>query len=138
MDVVQKLTEKLVQKNENLPKFKTGDEISVHVKVKEGEKERIQIFKGVVIKLQGSGTTRAFTVRKMSSGTGVERTWPLTSPALDKIELLKIGKIRRSRIYYLRNLRGRAAKIKSELVTQTKKAKKPKNSKEAKETAAKT
>ncbi len=95
--------------------FQTGDTIGVHVKVKEGEKERIQLFKGVVLKIQGSGIGRSFTVRKMSSGIGVERTFPFASPAVDKVELIAHGKIRRSRLFYLRNLRGKAAKIKSEL-----------------------
>lgn len=106
---------------EAFPEFKSGDTISVHVKIKEGEKERIQVFKGNVIKVQGSGLGRTFTVRKMSGQFGVERTWPLNSPAIDKIELFAHGKVRRSKIFYLRKLKGRAARIESELAV-TKKA----------------
>lgn len=107
-----------------LPNFTTGDTVSVHVKVKEGEKERIQIFKGTVIKIQGAGVGRSFTVRKMSDGVGVERTWPLSSPAIDKVELQSVGKVRRSRVYYLRGLKGRAAKLESEYLTKSTEAKK--------------
>lgn len=106
-----------------LPAFKTGDTLSVHVKVKEGEKERIQIFKGTVIKVQGSGFGRSFTVRKMSDGVGVERTWPFSSPAVDKIEVHSVGKVRRSRIFYLRKLKGRAARLESEYAAPAKKIK---------------
>ena len=97
------------------PKFSSGDTISVSVKVKEGEKERIQLFKGVVLKIQGSGPNRTFTVRKVSEGIGVERTFPFASPMVDSIQVQAYGKTRRSRLFYLRALRGRAAKIKSEL-----------------------
>lgn len=97
------------------PKFSSGDTISVSVQVKEGEKTRIQVFKGVVLKIQGSGPSRTFTVRKVSEGIGVERTFPFTSPIVDSIEVLAYGKTRRSRLFYLRGLRGRAAKVKSEL-----------------------
>jgi len=111
---------KLFNKDVSLPSFKTGDTVSVHVKVKEGEKERIQIFKGNVIKVQGSGVGRSFTVRKMSGQFGVERTWPMQSPAIDKIDLIARGKVRRSKIFYLRDLKGRAARIKSEMVIEAK------------------
>ena len=114
-DLVQKVTFGKHTFSE-LPEFKTGDTISVHVKVKEGEKERTQIFKGVVIKVQGSAMGRSFTVRKMSSGVGVERTFPFASPAIGKIQVLSRGKVRRSKIFYLRGLRGRAARLESELV----------------------
>jgi large subunit ribosomal protein L19 len=96
--------------------FGPGDTIGVHVKVKEGEKERIQLFKGVVIKVQGKGMGKSFTVRKMSSGVGVERTFPFVSPAIDKIDVMTRGKVRRGRLFYLRALRGRAARLESELV----------------------
>lgn len=121
---------KLFNKDVKHPSFKTGDTVSVHVKVKEGEKERIQIFKGNVIKVQGSGVGRSFTVRKMSGQFGVERTWPMQSPAIDKIDLVARGKVRRSKIFYLRDLKGRAARIKSEMVIEAKgtKAKKKKAS----------
>ncbi|MEM7646340.1 MAG: 50S ribosomal protein L19 [Pseudomonadota bacterium] len=97
------------------PQFSSGDTISVSVKVKEGEKERIQLFKGVVLKIQGSGTSRTFTVRKISEGIGVERTFPFMSPIVDSVEVQAYGKTRRSRLFYLRGLKGRAAKVKSEL-----------------------
>lgn len=96
--------------------FRAGDTVNVHVRVKEGEKERIQVFKGLVTKLQGSGASKSFTVRKMSSGVGVERTFPFLSPAIEKIEVLTSGKVRRAKLYYLRDLDGKAAKIESELV----------------------
>lgn len=121
MNFVDSVISALTPKPE-FPNFKSGDTLSVHVKVKEGEKERIQIFKGTVIKVQGAGLERSFTVRKMSDGIGVERTWPFTSPAVDKIELHSIGKIRRSRLFYLRKLKGRAARLESEYVTTAKKA----------------
>ncbi len=99
-------------------KFKAGDTVSVHVKIKEGDKERVQIFKGVVIKIQGSSMGKSFTVRKISSGVGVERTFPFVSPSVQKIDVIAIGKVRRSRLFYLRELSGRAARIESELVIQ--------------------
>ena len=95
-----------------LPQFKAGDTIVVHYKVKEGNKERIQLFEGVVIRVSGGGIAKNFTVRKVSSGVGVERIIPLNSPLIDKIEVKRIGKVRRSRLYYLRNLSGNAARIK--------------------------
>ena len=103
------------QAQKEFPKFSSGDTISVSVKVKEGEKERIQLFKGVVLKIQGAGPSRTFTVRKISEGIGVERTFPFTSPIVDSIEVQAYGKTRRSRLFYLRGLKGRAAKVKSEL-----------------------
>ena len=95
-----------------LPQFKAGDTIVVHYKVKEGNKERIQLFEGVVIRVSGGGIAKNFTVRKVSSGVGVERIIPLNSPLIDKIEVKRIGKVRRLRLYYLRNLSGKAARIK--------------------------
>ena len=95
-----------------LPQFKAGDTIVVHYKVNEGNKERIQLFEGVVIRVSGGGIAKNFTVRKVSSGVGVERIIPLNSPLIDKIEVKRIGKVRRSRLYYLRNLSGKAARIK--------------------------
>ena len=103
------------QKAPSFPKFSSGDTISVSVKVREGEKERIQVFKGVVLKIQGSGTNRTFTVRKVSEGIGVERTFPFNSPMVDAISVQAYGKTRRSRLFYLRALQGRAAKVRSEL-----------------------
>ncbi|MFP4445660.1 MAG: 50S ribosomal protein L19 [Desulfosudaceae bacterium] len=95
----------------DIPDFSAGDTIRVHVKIREGEKERIQVFEGVVIKRHNGGTNATFTVRKTSFGVGVERIFPLHSPSIDKIEVMKKGRVRRSRIYYFRNLRGKAAKI---------------------------
>lgn len=94
-----------------LPAFQTGDNVDVHVRVKEGEKERIQVYSGVVIKVQGSGISRSFTVRKMSSGVGVERSFPVASPALESVKITSRGKVRRSRLFFLRNLSGRSARL---------------------------
>ena len=96
--------------------FRSGDTVEVHVKVKEGEKERIQLFRGTVIRLHGSGASRSFTVRKMSEGVGVERTFPFASPSVEKVELVARGSVRRSKLFYLRSLRGKAARIDFELV----------------------
>lgn len=95
----------------DIPGFRSGDTVKIHVKVREGDKERIQIFQGVVISRKGSGTNESFTVRKMSGGIGVERVFPLHSPILDKIEVLRRGRVRRAKLYYLRGLRGKAARI---------------------------
>jgi large subunit ribosomal protein L19 len=94
------------------PAFGPGDNVKVHVKIKEGEKERIQVFQGVVISKRRGGTNATFTVRKVSYGVGVERIFPLHSPAIDKIEVVTRGRVRRAKIYYLRKLRGKAARIK--------------------------
>ncbi len=94
-----------------IPEFRPGDTVKVHVRVVEGSKERIQIFQGVIIARRGGGVRETFTVRKISGGVGVERIFPLHSPVLDKIELVRRGKVRRAKLYYLRDLRGRAARI---------------------------
>jgi large subunit ribosomal protein L19 len=94
------------------PDFGPGDNVKVHVKIREGEKERIQIFQGVVISKRKGNTNATFTVRKVSYGVGVERIFPLHSPALDKIEVVSRGRVRRAKIYYLRKLRGKASRIK--------------------------
>ena len=96
----------------DIPAFGPGDTVNVHVKVIEGTKERIQVFKGVVIRRQGGGIRETFTVRKESYGVGVERTFPVHSPVIDKIEVVTRGDVRRAKLYYLRNLRGKKAKIK--------------------------
>ncbi len=96
----------------DIPAFDSGDTIKVHVKIREGEKERIQVFQGVVIKKTKGLASARFTVRKISGGVGVERIFPLYSPAIDKIEVVTRGRVRRSKLYYLRNLRGKAARIK--------------------------
>jgi large subunit ribosomal protein L19 len=103
--------EKSYLRNTDVPEFSPGDTIRVHVKVKEGDKERIQIFQGVVIGRRGGGTREMFSVRKISGSVGVERMFPLHSPTVDKIELVRRGKVRRAKLYYLRNLRGKAARI---------------------------
>jgi large subunit ribosomal protein L19 len=95
----------------DLPEFRAGDTVRVHVKVAEGDKERIQIFQGVVIQRRGSGTRASFTVRKVSGGIGVERVFPLHSPVVGTIEIVRRGRVRRAKLYYLRNLRGKAARI---------------------------
>ncbi len=99
-------------KRTDVPDFRAGDTVKVHVKVVEGNRSRIQVFQGVVIRLQGAGVGRTFTVRKVSFGVGVERTFPLNSPIFEEIEVVTRGDVRRAKLYYLRNLRGKAAKIK--------------------------
>ena len=99
-------------KRDDVPEFRAGDTLKVHVKVVEGNRSRVQVFQGVCIRLQGSGIGRTFTVRKVSFGVGVERTFPLHTPIIDKIEVVTRGDVRRAKLYYLRNLRGKAAKIK--------------------------
>ena len=97
---------------DDIPPFRPGDSVKVHVKVVEGNRSRIQVFAGVVISRAGDGVREAFTVRKVSFGVGVERTFPVHSPIIDKIEIDRRGDVRRAKLYYLRNLRGKAAKIK--------------------------
>jgi large subunit ribosomal protein L19 len=99
------------------PDFGPGDTVKVHVKIKEGEKERIQIFQGVVISKRRGNTNATFTVRKVSYGVGVERIFPLHSPTLDRIEVVTKGRVRRAKIYYLRKLKGKAARIKERRLT---------------------
>jgi len=114
LDLIRRIT-KASENKKKFAEFRPGDTIEVFVKVKEGEKERVQIFKGVVIKMQGAGISRTFTVRKISDGVGVERTFPLASPSVDKIGLVSQGKVRRSKLYYLRALEGKKARIESEI-----------------------
>lgn len=103
------------QYREDLPEFEPGDTVNVHLRVVEGEKERIQQFEGVVLSKNGSGAGRTFTVRKMSGGVGVERIFPLHSPRIAKIEVRRRGHVRRSKLYYLRELSGKAARIKERM-----------------------
>lgn len=105
------IVEKEFSVRNDFPKFSAGDTVTVHYKIKEGNKERIQQFRGVVIQRSGSSFTETFTVRKMSGSIGVERIFPVSSPFIDKIELNKHGKVRRARIFYLRNLTGKKARI---------------------------
>jgi large subunit ribosomal protein L19 len=107
--LVQEITKEQLRKD--LPSFRPGDTLKVHVKVIEGSRERIQLFEGVVIKRRGGGISETFTVRKISYGVGVERAFPLHSPKIDKIEVARRGKVRRAKLYYLRALRGKAARI---------------------------
>ena len=110
---MQKLIEEITkeQLRTDLPAFRPGDTLRVHVKVVEGNRERIQVFEGVVIKRRGGGISETFTVRKISYGVGVERTFPLHTPKIAKIEVVRHGKVRRAKLYYLRELRGKAARI---------------------------
>lgn len=110
MNIVQAITQE--QLRQDIPSFRPGDTLKVFVKVIEGSRERVQLFEGVVIKRRGGGISETFTVRKISNGVGVERTFPLHSPKLDKIEVARRGKVRRAKLYYLRELRGKAARIK--------------------------
>jgi large subunit ribosomal protein L19 len=96
----------------DLPDFRAGDTVKVHARVIEGARSRVQIFQGVVIRRQGAGLRETFTVRKMSFGVGVERTYPVNSPGVDRVEIVTRGDVRRAKLYYLRELRGKAAKIK--------------------------
>lgn len=100
------------QMKQNITEFKTGDTIKVYAKIVEGSRERIQVFEGIVIKKQGGGNRATFTVRKKSSGVGVERTWPIHSPRIEKIEVVRRGKVRRAKLFYLRDRVGKAAKVK--------------------------
>ena len=109
MDTLQLLDRE--QMRTDIPQFKPGDTIKVHVRIREGDKERIQVFQGVVIRKRKGRINSTFTVRKISYGIGVERIFPLHSPMIDKIELVSRGRVRRSRLYYLRKLRGKAARI---------------------------
>ncbi|KHL15901.1 large subunit ribosomal protein L19 [Mumia flava] len=97
---------------DDVPEFRAGDTLKVHVRVVEGNRSRVQVFQGVCLRLQGSGVGRTFTVRKVSFGVGVERTFPLHTPVVEQIEVVTRGDVRRAKLYYLRNLRGKAAKIK--------------------------
>ena len=110
MNVVEALEKE--QMRGDIPAFRPGDTLKVHVKIKEGEKERIQVFQGVAIRKRKGNTGATFTVRKVSYGIGVERIFPLHSPLIDKIEVITRGRVRRARLYYLRKLRGKAARIK--------------------------
>lgn len=101
---------------DDFPRFGSGDTIRVHVKIKEGDKERIQVFQGTVIGTRGSGTGSTFTVRKISSGIGVERVFPYHSPNIAKIERIRVGSVRRNKLNYLRNLTGKSARIKEQIV----------------------
>ncbi|MHB1421157.1 MAG: 50S ribosomal protein L19 [Bacillota bacterium] len=110
MDFIKAIEEEQLKKD--IPDFRPGDQVKVHVKVVEGNRERIQVFEGVVIRRKGGGLVETFTVRRVSYGVGVERTFPLHSPRLERIEVVRRGKVRRARLYYLRERTGKAARIK--------------------------
>src|SRR3569833_1811779 len=115
MDLIKFVEEQSVEKKQ-LPSFKAGDTVSVHYKIREGNKERIQVYQGVVILCNSEGTTETFTVRKVSNGVGVDRIFPVNSPNIDKIDVNSHGKVRRAKLFYLRELTGKAARIKSKRV----------------------
>jgi large subunit ribosomal protein L19 len=119
-NLIKRVTSKST--NTKIAAFSPGDTVNVYVKVIEGEKERVQLYKGVVTKVQGHAH-KTFTVRKISAGVGVERTFPFSSPAIDSVELVSHGKVRRAKLYYLRDLDGKAARIESELATPDSSAK---------------
>ena len=110
MDLMKALTSQYMK--QELPEVQVGDTVRVHVKIKEGSRERIQIFEGTVLKKQGGSNRATFTVRKNSNGIGVEKTWPLHSPSVENVEVVRRGKVRRAKLYYLRTRVGKAAKVK--------------------------
>jgi large subunit ribosomal protein L19 len=115
-DLIKVVEQEFGKVRETMPAFKPGDTINVHVKIKEGNKERVQQFQGTVIQRRGTGTNgESFTVRKVSNGVGVERIFPIVSPSIDKIEIVKEGKVRRAKLYYLKGRQGKAARIKEKL-----------------------
>jgi len=111
MDLLKYVQDEFIEKKD-FPEFSSGDTITVYYEIKEGQKTRVQFFKGVVMQIKGTGLTKTFTIRKMSGTVGVERIFPINMPAIQKIEVNKRGKVRRSRIYYFRNLTGKKARIK--------------------------
>ncbi|MGQ1891224.1 50S ribosomal protein L19 [Thermophagus sp. OGC60D27] len=115
MDLM-KVAEEAFKTGVEIPEFGAGDTISVHYKIKEGNKERIQIFRGTVIQIKGNGNNKRFTVRKISNNVGIERIFPMNSPFIEKVEVNRRGKVRRKRIYYLRELTGKKARIKEKRV----------------------
>ncbi len=114
MNAIQKIESEHIRLD--MPDFKAGDTVKVHYRIIEGEKERIQVFQGAVLRRRRGTTNSTFTVRKISDGVGVERVFAMNSPFIDRVEIISEGKVRRSRIYYLRNLRGKAARIKSKQI----------------------
>lgn len=109
-DIIREI--ELEQVRENVPEFNVGDTVKVYGKIKEGVRERIQVFEGTVLKKQGGGNRATFTVRKASNGIGVEKTWPLHSPNVEKVEVVRMGKVRRAKLFYLRDRIGKKAKVK--------------------------
>ncbi len=115
---LMKIAEEAFATGKELPAFQSGDTITVSYKIKEGNKERIQQYRGVVIRISGHGTKKRFTVRKIADGVGVERIFPMESPFIEKVEINKNGRVRRAKLYYLRNLTGKAARIKDRKVSK--------------------
>ena len=109
-EIIKQIEEE--QLKAEVPEFRVGDTVRVHAKIKEGEKERIQVFEGVVLKKQGGSNRATFTVRKNSNGVGVEKTWPLHSPTIEKVEVVRFGHVRRAKLFYLRGRIGKSAKVK--------------------------
>jgi len=109
VDLIREVTQEYLRTD--IPDFRSGDNLAVHVRLKEGEKERIQVFEGLVVARKHGGVSETFTVRKISSGIGVERTFPLHSPSIAKVEVTRRGRVRRAKLYYIRGLRGKAARI---------------------------
>ena len=114
-DLIKIVEKELAKERAAFPDFKPGDTINVHVKIKEGTKERVQQFQGTVIQRRGEGNGETFTVRKVSNGVGVERIFPFVSPSIEKIEVLKQGKVRRAKLYYMKGRHGKAARIKEKI-----------------------
>ncbi|MCD8077672.1 MAG: 50S ribosomal protein L19 [Lachnospiraceae bacterium] len=112
-EIIKKIEES--QLKENVPQFLVGDTVRVYAIIKEGNRERVQVFEGTVLKRQGGGARETFTVRKLSNGVGVERTWPLHSPRIEKVEVVRRGKVRRAKLNYLRDRVGKAAKVKEKV-----------------------
>jgi len=123
MDAISFVEQDLNQSNE-LPNFRSGDTVAVSYKIREGEKERLQVFQGTVIQRRSNGANETFTVRKVSGGMGVERVFPITSPFLESIKVIKSGSVRRARIFYLRERKGKSARIKEKIFVKTDKKKK--------------
>ena len=113
MDAIKLMTEGMLKADK--PEVNIGDTVKVHVRIKEGEKERIQIFEGTVLKIQGGSNRQTFTVRKFSNGVGVEKTWPIHSPNVEKVEVVREGKVRRAKLNYLRERIGKRAKVKEKI-----------------------
>src|SRR4051812_1740669 len=115
-DLIKVVEQEFAKVRESIPSFKAGDTINVHVKIKEGNKERVQQFQGVVIQRKGKGTNgETFTVRKVSNGVGVERIFPIVSPSIHKVEVTKLGKVRKAKLYYMKGRQGKAARIKEKI-----------------------
>ncbi|MCD8010220.1 MAG: 50S ribosomal protein L19 [Lachnospiraceae bacterium] len=112
-EIIKKIED--AQLKENVPQFRVGDTVRVYAIIKEGNRERVQVFEGTVLKRQGGGARETFTVRKISNGVGVERTWPLHSPRIEKVEVVRRGKVRRAKLNYLRDRVGKAAKVKEKV-----------------------